>query len=210
MVSGAKSESGSFLQRNLVVVLIVVMFTGVPLHWVSGTTTQLYPDHSDAVVKGAIGFGIVTGLAFSLLIAIVKPVSRSSNRVTAIAFFFCGLIAGILAGMTLVEQAFQLIDFSGPQVVRKVEDFAIARAYRTHGKSACSHIQLRDYFGDFCIDPGEYKTVFADSENTASDGNCLRVDTERNGAAIRIMHSSGWAFRPGAVVRCPNPTQQPA
>ena len=109
--------------------------------------------------------------------------------------------------MTFVGEAFQLIDFSGPNVGRKVEDFAIARAYKTHGKNGCSHIQLRDYFGDFCINRDEYKTIFADSEDTPSSGYCLRADTERNGTAIRIMHSSSWSFRPGAVVRCTRPSQ---
>lgn len=178
------------------------MIATLPLLWLLGNYTQLNPDRSDVVMTITLFLGVATAVAFSLMIAIVKPESRSSTTVTAIAFFFVGLIMGTLMGMTLVGELFQLIDFSGPHVTRRVEDFAIARAYKTHGKNGCSHIQLRDYFGDFCINSREYKTIFADSEDTPSIGYCLRADTERNGTAIRIMHSSSWAFRPGAVVRC--------
>lgn len=202
MLIEAKPDRGSFMKRNLIVVLFFVMIANIPLHWIFGNTTELNPDRSDVIMTSAFCLGGVTAVAVSLLIVIVKPVSRSSTTVTAIAFFFVGLVMGTLMGMTLVGEAFQLIDFSGPHVARRVEGFAIARAYKTHGKSACDHIQLRDYFGDFCINSQDYKTIFADSEDTSSRGFCLRADTERNGTAIRIMHSSSRAFRPGAVVRC--------
>jgi ribosomal protein S19 len=195
-------DRDSFVHRNLVVVLLFAMIAVIPLLWIFGNTTELNPDRSGPVMTSALCLGLACAIGFSLLIAIVKPASRSSTTVTAIAFFFVGLVMGTLVGMTLVGEAFQLIDFSGPHVGRKVEDFAIARAYKTHGKNACSHIQLRDYFGDFCINPEEYKAIFADSEDMQSSGYCLRADTERNGTAIRIMHSSSSAFRPGAVVRC--------
>lgn len=107
--------------------------------------------------------------------------------------------------MALIAKGYQIAEFSGPQVTRKMEDFAIARAYKTYGKGGCHHIQLRDYFGDFCINRKEYRTVFADAEDTQSSGYCLRAETERNGSAIRIMHSSNWPFRKGAVVRCGQP-----
>lgn len=207
MVSEEKPDQGSFMQRNLIAVLAFTMIAFVPLQWIFGNATELYPDRSDVVVTGALCFGIVTAFAFSLLIAIIKPASRSSTTVTAVSFFFVGLIFGTLTGMLLVDEAFQLIDFSGPHVTRRVEYFAIARAYKTHGKGACDHIQLHDYFGDFCINRREYKAIFSDSEDTPSNGYCLRADTERNGTAIRIMHSSSWAFRPGAVVRCPGLSQ---
>jgi hypothetical protein len=195
------------MQRNLIIVLVFAMIAVIPLLWIFGNTTELSPDRSDVVMTSALCLGVATGAGFSVLIAIVEPASRSSTTVTAIAFFFVGLIMGTLMGMTLVGEAFQLIDFSGPNLRRGVEEFAIARAYRTHGKNACSNIQLRDYFGDFCINPPEYKAVFGDIDDTPSSGYCLRADTERNGTAIRIMHSSSWAFRPGAVVRCPDPSK---
>lgn len=205
MPSRVEIDRGSFIQRNLIIVLVFALIAVIPLLWISGNTTELYPDRSDVVVTSALCLGVAIGVGFSVLIAIVKPVSRSSTTVTAIAFFFVGLIMGTLMGMTLVGEAFELIDFSGPNLRRGVEDFAIARAYRTHGKNGCSHVQLRDYFGDFCINPQEYKVVFGDIDDARSSGYCLRADAERNGTAIRIMHSSSWAFRPGAVVRCPGP-----
>jgi len=207
VVSKHEAVRGSFIQRSLIIVLVFAMIAVVPLMWIFGNTTELNPDHSNVVMTSALCLGVATGIGFSLLIAIVRPASRSSTTVTAVAFFFVGLIMGTLLGMTLVGEAFQLIDFSGPHLGRRVEDFAIARAYKTHGKNACGHIQLRDYFGDFCINPREYKVAFADVEDTTSSGYCLRADTERNGTAIRIMHSSSRAFRPGAVVRCPGPSR---
>lgn len=207
MPSEVGPDQGGFMQRNLIIVLVFAPIAVIPLLWIFGNTTELSPDRSDVVMTSALCLGLATGVGFSVLIAIVKPASRSSTTVTAIAFFFVGLIMGTLMGMTLVGEAFQLIDFSGPHLRRGVEEFAIARAYRTHGKNGCSHIQLRDYFGDFCINPREYKVVFGDVDDTPSSGYCLRVNAERNGTAIRIMHSSSWAFRPGAVVSCPGPSK---
>ncbi|RUN75061.1 hypothetical protein EJC47_18210 [Sphingomonas sp. TF3] len=206
MPSEAQPDRGNFLQRNLIIVLVFVLIAVIPLLWIFGNTTELTPDRSDIVMTSALCLGVATGAGFSVLIAIVKPASRYSTTVTAIAFFFVGLIMGTLMGMTLVGEAFQFIDFSGPNLRHGVEEFAIRRAYRTHGKGACSHIQLRDYFGDFCIDPREYKVVFGDTDDTRSSGYCLRAYTEQNDTAIRIMHSSSWAFRPGAIVRCPGPS----
>lgn len=194
----------SFLQRNLLIIILVMMLASIPLQSFLGRTTDLLPDRSDAVMMSAFVTGIVTGVAFALLVAFVKPASRSSTTVTATGFFFCGAMLGTSLGMALADAAFQAIDFSGRNVTRKLEDLAIARAYRTHGKGGCDHIQLRDYFGDFCINRREYKAIFGDREDTQPEGYCLRVDTERNGSAIRVMHSSTWAFRPGAVVRCAN------
>lgn len=202
MPSEVEPDQGSFIQRNLIIVLVFALIAAIPLLWIFGNTTELLPDRSDVVMTSALCLGVATGAGFSVLIGIIKPASRSSTTITAIAFFFVGLIMGTLIGMTLMDEAFQLIDFSGPDLRRGVEEFAIARAYRTHGKNACSHIQLRDYFGDFCINPREYKGVFGDIDDTPSSGYCLHADTERNDTAIRIMHSSSWAFRPGAVVRC--------
>ncbi len=207
MVSKQESVSGSFIQRNLVIALVLAMIAVIPTLWIFGNATELNPDHSDVVMTSALFIGVATGVGFSVLIAIIKPASRSSTTVTAVAFFFVGLVMGTLLGMTLVGEAFQFIDFSGPHLGRRVEDFAVARAYKTHGKNACDHIQLRDYFGDFCINPREYEVIFADVEDTPSSGYCLRADTERNGTAIRIMHSSSKTFGPGAVVHCPSPSR---
>lgn len=163
-----KAKRGSFLQRYLLVLLLCTMIASIPLQWIIGRTTELSPNRSDAVMASAFATGIVTGFVFALLVAFVKPASRSSTTVTAIGFFFCGAISGTLLGMALVDAAFQAIDFSGPNVTRKVEDLAIARAYKTHGKGSCDHVQLRDYFGDFCINRREYKALFGDTEDTQS------------------------------------------
>jgi hypothetical protein len=199
------NDKGGFIKRNLIILIFCAMLLSMPLMWILDGSTQLSPDHSDHVFVGAFVFGIVVAIIFSTIIAVVNPPSRYSLLLTTIILFFCIIFFGTLVGMAFISKGYQIADFSGPQVTRKIEDFAIERAYKTYGKGGCYHIQLRDYFGDFCINKREYRTVFSDAEDTQSSGYCLRADTERNGSAIRIMHSSSWPFRKGAVVRCGQP-----
>lgn len=199
------NDKGGFIRRNLIILIFCAMLSSMPLMWLLDGSTQLSPDHSDHIFVGAFVFGIVVAIILSTIIVVVNPPSRYSLLWTTIILFFCVIFFGTLVGMSLISKWYQIAEFSGPQVTRKIEDFAIARAYKTYGKGGCNHIQLRDYFGDFCINRQEYRTVFADAEDTQPSGYCLRAETERNGSAIRIMHSSSWPFRKGAVVRCVQP-----
>jgi hypothetical protein len=201
-MDGVEDNKAGFIKRNITMMLFGVMISAMPLLWILDGSTQLSPNRSDHVVVGAFVFGIIVAIIFSTIIIAVNPLSRYSLLWTTIVLFICSLFIGTLIGMALISKAYQIADFSGPNVTRKIEDFPIARAYKTYGKGGCYHVQLRDYFGDFCINRHEYIKVFSDAEDMPSTGHCLRADTERNGNAIQIMHSSSRPFRKGAVVRC--------
>ena len=86
--------------------------------------------------------------------------------------------------------------------IRRQELFPIKGFYQTYGRQECYHVQLRDYDRNFCIGGTDYKAMFNGQIRELTHGLCLHVDSERNGTAIRIMHSTKVAFGAGAVIRC--------
>jgi len=201
-VSGAGCGRREFWRRHLFIIPIACLFFTLFLILFFDNTTMVWPDHSVAIAKSGFATGIVLALVLGGAGFIVKPQSRYSWPVTMVGLAFCGLIAGTLTGMAMADHLFQLIDFSGPNVVRSTENFPIVRAYKTHGKGACDRVQIPGEDVSFCINRREYKEKFLDAEDVRTRGYCLRADTERNGEAVRILHSSSRAFRRGAVMAC--------
>lgn len=201
MSNKLRSEQKSFLRRNLLAILGILTIIPIPLQWYFGNTHVIYPNNSIIIASTGIFCGIIFAAIFSYLINAINPVILYSKTITIIIFSFCGFISGALTGMALADAALQHKYFSGPNLVRQIEEFAIKRAYETSGKRPCSHVQLRDYFGDFCIDPEEFRTYFAKDRDIRSETYCLRIETERNGTAVRVLGADK-VLRPGAVVRC--------
>lgn len=191
-----------YLRRHLLTLIIITLALFLPLQFLFRTTTELAPVRNADVQAASRYLGCLAAVAAALLAVATRQNEGGSRALTIFVFGALGGVLGFVSGLVIGPTIYQTYDFSGPGLIRRPKQFPIVAFYQTHGRGQCNHVVLRDYGGNFCIGTTDYKKTFGRKESGRVDGLCLLADTEENGAAVRIMHSSELPFRPGAVVKC--------
>jgi hypothetical protein len=176
------------------------------------TTTELVPDHARAL---DFGFIAACGIAaVSVPLMFWQSSGPWPNRillcllgVPLIAFFGIFLLAG--EALALVSAR---VDFPPAQTQRFDGILMISRAYQTHGKGRHWNIQTTPIWANLRIAEADYRQMRdhrspedpgRDPDEIASDGYfCARVEAERAGNALRILHAGNYDLPQGMIGIC--------